>query len=40
MKTERETFKVAVNRSNKAFEKKSMDYAWELGGHILRNNPL
>ena len=31
-------FKVAVNRSNKTFEKKSMDYARELGAHILINS--
>ena len=34
------TFKVAVNRSNKGFEKKSMDYAKELGAHILVNSPF
>ena len=34
------TFKVAVNRSNKGFEKKSMDYAKELGAHILINSPF
>ncbi|MDO5088301.1 MAG: tRNA uracil 4-sulfurtransferase ThiI [Leptotrichiaceae bacterium] len=33
-------FKVAVNRSNKGFEKKSMDYAKELGAHILINSPF
>lgn len=32
------TFKIAVNRSNKGFEKKSMDYARELGGHVLVNS--
>lgn len=31
-------FKVSVNRSDKNFEKKSMDYAKELGAHILRNS--
>ena len=31
-------FKVAVNRSDKKFEKNSMDYARELGGHILINS--
>ncbi len=34
------TFKISVNRSNKAFEKKSMDYAKELGAHILINSPF
>ena len=33
-------FKVSVNRNNKSFEKKSMDYARELGGHILINSPF
>ena len=33
-------FKIAVNRSNKSFEKKSMDYARELGGHVLINSPF
>lgn len=33
-------FKVSVNRSNKSFEKKSMDYARELGGHVLINSPF
>lgn len=33
-------FKVSVNRSDKSFEKKSMDYARELGGHILVNSPF
>lgn len=33
-------FKVSVNRSDKGFEKKSMDYARELGGHILVNSPF
>lgn len=33
-------FKVSVNRSDKSFEKKSMDYARELGGHILINSPF
>ena len=32
------TFKIAVNRSNKEFEKKSMDYARELGAHVLINS--
>ena len=32
------TFKIAVNRSNKGFEKKSMDYARELGAHVLTNS--
>jgi len=32
------TFKIAVNRSNKVFEKKSMDYARELGAHVLINS--
>ena len=32
------TFKIAVNRSNKGFEKKSMDYAKELGAHVLINS--
>ncbi len=32
------TFKVSVNRSNKSFEKKSMDYAKELGAHVLINS--
>ena len=32
------TFKIAVNRSNKGFEKKSMDYARELGAHVLINS--
>ena len=34
------TFKIAVNRSNKGFEKKSMDYARELGAHVLINSPF
>ena len=34
------TFKIGVNRSNKGFEKKSMDYARELGAHILINSPF
>ena len=34
------TFKIAVNRSNKEFEKKSMDYARELGAHVLINSPF
>lgn len=33
-------FKVSVNRSNKSFEKNSMDYARELGGHVLINSPF
>lgn len=33
-------FKIAVKRSNKGFEKKSMDYAKELGAHILINSPF
>ena len=33
-------FKVTVNRSDKKFEKNSMDYARELGGHILINSPF
>lgn len=33
-------FKVSVNRSDKKFEKNSMDYARELGGHILINSPF
>ena len=32
------TFKIKVNRSNKGFEKKSMDYARELGAHVLINS--
>ena len=32
------TFKIGVNRSNKGFEKKSMDYARELGAHVLINS--
>ena len=32
------TFKIGVNRSNKGFEKKSMDYAKELGAHVLINS--
>ena len=32
------TFKIVVNRSNKGFEKKSMDYARELGAHVLINS--
>ena len=32
------TFKIAVNRSNKGFEKKSMDYARELGAYVLINS--
>ena len=35
---EARTFKIAVNRSNKGFEKKSMDYARELGAHVLINS--
>lgn len=31
------TFKVEVNRANKNFEKNSMDFAKELGAHILIN---
>jgi thiamine biosynthesis protein ThiI len=31
-------FKVDVKRSNKKFQKKSMDFAKELGGHILVNS--
>lgn len=31
------TFKVDVNRANKKFEKNSMDFAKELGAHILIN---
>lgn len=31
-------FKVEVKRSNKKFQKKSMDFAKELGGHILVNS--
>ena len=31
-------FKIAVKRSNKGFEKKSMDYAKELGAYILINS--
>ena len=31
-------FKVSVNRNDKTFEKKSMDYAKELGAHILINS--
>lgn len=31
------TFKVEVNRANKKFEKNSMDFAKELGAHILIN---
>ena len=34
------TFKIGVNRSNKGFEKKSMDYARELGAHVLINSPF
>lgn len=34
------TFKIGVNRSNKGFEKKSMDYARELGVHVLINSPF
>jgi len=33
-------FKIAVKRSDKGFEKKSMDYAKELGAHILINSPF
>lgn len=33
-------FKVSVSRSDKSFEKKSMDYAKELGAHILINSPF
>lgn len=33
-------FKVSVNRNDKTFEKKSMDYAKELGAHILINSPF
>lgn len=32
------TFKVEVNRANKKFEKNSMDFAKELGAHILINS--
>ena len=32
------TFKVEVNRGNKKFEKNSMDFAKELGAHILINS--
>ena len=31
-------FKVEVKRNNKKFEKKSMDFARELGGYILENS--
>ena len=31
-------FKIDVKRSNKKFEKKSMDFARELGGHVLVNS--
>ncbi len=31
-------FKVEVKRSNKKFQKRSMDFAKELGGHILVNS--
>ena len=31
-------FKVEVKRSNKKFQKRSMDFARELGGHILVNS--
>ena len=34
------TFKIKVNRSNKGFEKKSMDYARELGAYVLVNSPF
>ena len=34
------TFKIGINRSNKGFEKKSMDYARELGAHVLINSPF
>ena len=34
------TFKIGANRSNKGFEKKSMDYARELGAHVLINSPF
>lgn len=34
------TFKIGVNRSNKGFEKKSMDYARERGAHVLINSPF
>ena len=34
------TFNIGVNRSNKGFEKKSMDYARELGAHVLINSPF
>ena len=34
------TFKIGVNRSNKGFEKKSMDCARELGAHVLINSPF
>ena len=34
------TFKIGVNRSNKGLEKKSMDYARELGAHVLINSPF
>ena len=40
MKNGARTFKITVNRSNKGFEKKSMDYARELGGHVLVNSPF
>lgn len=33
-------FKVNVKRSDKSFDKKSMDYARELGAHILINSPF
>lgn len=33
-------FKVSVSRSDKSFEKKSMDYGKELGAHILINSPF
>ncbi len=31
------TFKIEVNRANKKFEKNSMDFAKELGAHVLIN---
>lgn len=34
------SFKVNVKRSDKSFHKKSMDYAKELGAHILINSPF
>ena len=39
IKLSNKTFKVDVNRADKRFPISSMDFAAELGGEILENNP-